>query len=171
MTKTHGLLRWKALPMGFKNSSAYFQRAIEAALGGLRFTCCVVYIDDVVVHSKGSFEDHVAKVQAALRALRVVGFSDNPAKRKFVQREAEGKVHARDDKVKVMLDYKAPTSITELRSCLGLFSYYRRFIKDCSTVARFDEARAQWPITAHAEERSQGNVERRCLDRRTPEGV
>ena len=24
MTKTHGLLRWKALPMGFKNSSAYF---------------------------------------------------------------------------------------------------------------------------------------------------
>ena len=29
MTKTHGLLRWKALPMGFKNSSAYFQRAIE----------------------------------------------------------------------------------------------------------------------------------------------
>ena len=69
MTKTHGLLRWKALPMGFKNSSAYFQRAIEAALGGLRFTCCVVYIDDVVVHSKDSFEDHVAKVQAALRAL------------------------------------------------------------------------------------------------------
>ena len=57
MTKTHGLLRWKALPMGFKNSSAYFQRAIEAALGGLRFTCCVVYIDDVVIHSKSSFED------------------------------------------------------------------------------------------------------------------
>ena len=92
--------------MGFKNSSAYFQRAIEAALGGLRFTCCVVYIDDVVVHSKGSFEDHVAKVQAALRALRVVGFSGNPVK--FAQREvfflghrvAEGKVYALDDKVK-----------------------------------------------------------------------
>ena len=120
--------------MGFKNSSAYFQRAIEAALGGVRFTCCVVYIDDVVVHSKGSFEDHVAKVQAALRALRVVGFSGNPAKCKFAQREvfflghrvAEGKVFALDDKVKVMLDYKAPTSITELRSCLGLFSYYKK---------------------------------------------
>ena len=86
-----------------------------------------MYIDDVVVHSKGSFEDHVAKVQAALRALRVVGFSGNPAKCKFAQREvflghrvAEGKVYALDDKVKVMLDYKAPTSITELRSCLLL---------------------------------------------------
>ena len=73
--------------MGFKHSSAYFQRAIEAALGGLRFTCCGVYIDDVVIHSKGSFEDHMAKVQAALRALRVVDFSGNPAKCKFAQRE------------------------------------------------------------------------------------
>ena len=34
-----------------------------------------------------------------------------------------------------MLDYKAPTSITELRSCLGLFSYYRRFIKDFAAIA------------------------------------
>ena len=69
MTKTHGLLHWKALPMGFKNSSAYFQRAIEAALGGLRFTCCVAYIDDVVVHSKGSFEDHVAEVQSGAESV------------------------------------------------------------------------------------------------------
>ena len=54
MTKSHGLLRWKALPMGFKNSSAYFQREIDAALGSLRLTCCVVYIDDICVYSSGS---------------------------------------------------------------------------------------------------------------------
>ena len=44
-------------------------------------------------------------------------------------------MHALDDKAKVMLDYKAPTSITELRSCLGLFSYYRRFIKYFAAIA------------------------------------
>ena len=77
----------------------------------------------VVIHSKGSFEDHMAKVQAALRALRVVGFSGNPAKCKFALREVVFLGH----RVKVMLEFKAPTSITELRSCLGLFSYYRRF--------------------------------------------
>ena len=54
---------------------------------------------------------------------------------KSSHRVAEGKVYALDDKVKVMLDYKAPTSITELRSCLGLFSYYRRFIKDFAAIA------------------------------------
>ena len=40
MTKTHGLLRWKALPMGFKNSSAYFQRAIDWWLT-FHLLCCV----------------------------------------------------------------------------------------------------------------------------------
>ena len=55
MTKD-GLYRWKALPMGFKNSSAYFQREIDLALGGLRFSCCIAYIDDICVYSNGTFE-------------------------------------------------------------------------------------------------------------------
>ena len=87
MTKTHGLLRWKALPMGFKNSSAYFQREIDAALKGLNLDGCVVYIDDVCIYSNGSFEDHLSKVKQVLRALRTVGFSGNPMKCKFAQKE------------------------------------------------------------------------------------
>ena len=74
--------------MGFKNASAYFQREIDAALKGLRFNCCVVYIDDVIVHSKGTFADHMQKLKAVLRALRVVGFSGNCVECKFAQREA-----------------------------------------------------------------------------------
>src|SRR4051812_40054047 len=111
MTKTHGLLRWKVLPMGFKNSSAYFQRAIEAALGGLRFTCCVVYIDDVVVQQR------IVRRSPHEGESALDGFSRNSAKFKFAQRDfpflghrvADGKVYALDDKVKAMVDYQAPT--------------------------------------------------------------
>ena len=89
-------------------------------------------------------------------------------------RVAESKVYALDDKVKVMLDYKATTSITELRSCLGLFSYYRRFIKDFAAIAA--------PLHALTKQERSGQSQRtlkkeakttwrRCLDRRTPEGV
>ena len=53
LTREHGLLRWKALPMGFKNASAYFQREIDAALGSLRLTSCVAYIDDIASTARG----------------------------------------------------------------------------------------------------------------------
>lgn len=143
MTKTHGLLRWKTLPMGFKNASAYFQREIDSALKGLRFTCCVVYIDDVCIYSYGSLQDHLNKVRAVLRALRVVGFSGNPKKCKFAQTEviflghrvSDGKVYPLEDKVKAMLEYKRPASLRELRGFLGLMSYYRKFIKDFAAIA------------------------------------
>ena len=78
-------LSLKSLETALRSSEP--SKQLLAACG---FTCCVVYIDDVVIHSKGSFEDHMAKVQAALRALRVVGFSGNPAKCKF--RSARGRV-------------------------------------------------------------------------------
>src|SRR4051812_47863217 len=75
MARTHGLLRWKVMPMGLKNASAAFQREIDAALGSLRLTCCIAYIDDVCIYSNGSLADHMSKVQAVLKALRLVGFT------------------------------------------------------------------------------------------------
>ena len=142
LTREHGLLRWKALPMGFKNASAYFQREIDAALGSLRLTSCVAYIDDICIYST-TLTEHLTKVKAVLKALRVIGFSGNPAKCFFAQREviflghrvADGKIFALHDKIKGMLEYQRPTSLTELRAFLGLMSYYRRFIKDFATIA------------------------------------
>src|SRR3954462_1320542 len=89
------------------------------------------------VYTTHSFQDHLSKAKAVLRALRVVGFSGNPLKCSFAQKEviflghriADGKIYALDDKVKAMLEYTRPTSLRELRGFLGLTSYYRKFIQ------------------------------------------
>jgi hypothetical protein len=146
--------------MGFKNSSAYFQREIDAALGSLRHSCCVAYIDDVCVYSDGSLEDHLSKIKAVMRALRIVGFSGNPAKCQFAQKEIqflghvvrENGIYAIEEKVKCMLDYQRPTSLTELRAFLGLMSYYRRFIKDFSFIAA--------PLTSLTKYKTEGKSSR-----------
>ena len=40
------------------------------------------------------------------------------------------------EKIEKIKNFPIPTNLTQLRSPLGLFSYYRKFIKDFSKIAR-----------------------------------
>ncbi|CAF0956113.1 unnamed protein product, partial [Brachionus calyciflorus] len=53
-----GLYEFLAMPFGLTNAPATFQRYMDAAFGGLKWLCCLVYLDDVIVFSK-DFEDHI----------------------------------------------------------------------------------------------------------------
>ena len=39
-------------------------------------------------------------------------------------------------KIKAILEWEAPKSVTEIKSFLGLASYYRRFVNDFSIIAK-----------------------------------
>ena len=60
------------------------------------------------------------------------------------------------NKTKAVEEWQTPRNVTELRSFLGLVSYYRRFIKDFAKIAKclheLTSKNSQWNWTAECDE-------------------
>ena len=67
--------------MGIKNSPDIFQKIMNDLLGDLEFARA--YIDDILITSSATFEDHIAKVDAVLSWLAEAGFVVNVNKSHF----------------------------------------------------------------------------------------
>ena len=49
---THrGLFECTVMPFGLANAPATFQRLMDIVLAGLKWQCCLVYLDDIIVYS------------------------------------------------------------------------------------------------------------------------
>ena len=67
-----GKYRYKRLPMGISSAPDIFQAIMTEILGDLDFVR--VYIDDILIISNGTFQDHMQKLQQVLRRLEERGF-------------------------------------------------------------------------------------------------
>jgi hypothetical protein len=77
----NGLYLYKVMPVGMKNSPATFQRLINSVIAGL--DGCKGYIDDVLIHSDGTFEEHLQIITAFFERLSNAKLTINLAKSKF----------------------------------------------------------------------------------------
>ena len=73
--------------MGLCNSPDIFQQIMMDLLGDLEYTS--VYIDDILITSSGSYEDHLIKLNEVLTRLERVGFRVNVRKCFFAEAELE----------------------------------------------------------------------------------
>ncbi|CAF4636209.1 unnamed protein product, partial [Rotaria magnacalcarata] len=53
------------MPFGLTNAPATFQRLMDLVLGGLKWSCALVYLDDIIVYST-SFDDHLYHLELVL---------------------------------------------------------------------------------------------------------
>ena len=81
-----GCFQFKVMPFGLKNAPAIFQRVIEEALGDLRFTCAVAYIDDILIHSPDA-ESHAKDLVAVVAALHKANLFVKLSKCEFFRSE------------------------------------------------------------------------------------
>jgi len=103
----------------------------------------IIFIDDILVYSR-SAEEHREHLWKVLGRLREQRFFSKFSKCKFWQREigflghrilGQG-VMTDPEKIAVIQQWPQPTSVTEVRSFLGLASYYRKFVKGFSSITK-----------------------------------
>ena len=136
------------VPYGLTNSPPWMQRVISQALRGLEWSICVVWIDDIIIHSKTA-EQHIEHLNAVMRALQVSGFSVRLHKCHFGMTSIKylGHIISADgiakspDNIKDIAEAQPPKTVKELQRVLGLFNYYRRFVHQFAALAR--------PLTRH----------------------
>ena len=123
----------------------------------------IVYLDDILIFSK-TLENHMMHIRKVFEKLREEKLLINLKKCSFVKKElvylgfvisVEG-LKMDIEKVKAILEWPTPRSVTKVRSLHGLAIFYRKFIKGFSGICgpltkimRGDRKEFRWTIRAY----------------------
>ena len=134
-----GLYRYTRLPFVVAAAPAIFQRTMEAILRDLPHVC--VYLDDILITGE-SEAAHIHNLSAVLQCLESAGIRLKRAKCAFMLPEVEYLGHCISGKglqplarkIQAITDGPMPTNVSQLKSFLGMLTYYGRFLPDLATT-------------------------------------
>ena len=130
------------LPQGVKNGPPTFQRIVNQILGPTRWKHCIAYLDDVLIFSK-TFAEHLVHLNEVLQLLADANFRLNTKKCDIATDRIDylghsirhGLLRPNTDNIRGLLDTSVPTSSRETFRFLKAAEYYRKFIRNFSTIA------------------------------------
>ena len=85
----YDLYEWLVTPFGLANASSTFQKYINWALHEHLDNFCSAYINNILIYSSGSLEDHCMKVKTILQKLLDAGLYLNIGKCEFEVKETK----------------------------------------------------------------------------------
>ena len=120
---------------------ATFQRLVELVLSGLNWDVCLIYLDDIIIFS-ATFDENVARLRQVFDRLRQAGLTLTPKKCTFALGQVQYLDHivSKDEiavdpsKVVKVHDWPTPNSVKDVRTFLGMASYYRKFVPDFAKI-------------------------------------
>ena len=126
-----GKFEYQRLPQGICNGPDIFQEKMAELFDGMDFIRA--YIDDLLVLTKGDFDDHLEKLELTLQRIQEAGLKVNAPKSFFGRAELEylGYWITRDGiqpikkKIEAIQRIAEPKTKKELRSFIGVVNYYR----------------------------------------------
>ena len=172
-----GLWVYNRLPFGLKNAPSHFQRAIDTILGRYRLDFALAYIDDIIIFSR-TLAEHLLHVEKVLEALKSVGLTLDEKKCHFCYDSLELLGHrvsrlglrTIESKVRAITSLPFPKTIKKAMEILGMFNYYRNFIKYFAWIAAplYDGLKKQ-STDASLDAKARARIHGRCSFPDTPE--
>ena len=136
---THkGLFQYTRLPYGISSAPGIFQKEMDNLLVGIPGVA--VYLDDILVTGVTE-QEHLKSLEEVLRRLGQSGLRVKKKKCLFMvpsvsylghKIDADG-LHPLPDKLQAVKAAPTPRNVSELKSYLGLLTYYGKFLPNLST--------------------------------------
>ena len=137
---THrGLFRYNRLPYGISSAPGIFQRTMETLLQGIANV--VVYLDDILI-TGSTDEEHLGTLEEVLTRMEQAGLRLKKSKCAFMvdsvtylghKIDANG-LHPVEKKLEAVQRAPKPRNVSELKSYLGLLTYYGKFLPNLATT-------------------------------------
>jgi len=138
-----GLWQFTVMPFGLCNAPATFERLIEKVLEGLLSRICLVYLDDVIIFAS-TFNEMLENLKKVFLRLNSVNLKVNSKKCILFAKDVKylghiissGGVSTEPEMISAVRDWPVPHNKRQLRNFLGFCSYYRKFVKGFSSLAK-----------------------------------
>ena len=137
---THaGLYRFKRLNYGTNSAAEIFQNTLQRILHGIKGVRNIA--DDILVFGS-TYEEHNRALAECLQRLEAHGLTLNHGKCKFLKHNLEffGLLFSQDGvrpdpkKISAFNTITTPTTVSEVRSLLGMANYSAQFIPNFATI-------------------------------------
>ena len=137
-----GLFQFRVMPFGLCKAPATFERLMDRVVCGMRWSRCLVYLDDVISFGK-TVPEAIWRLEEVLARLSDFGLQLKATKCTFMQTEVGflGHIVGRTGlacdpmKLSAVRDWHEPTKLKGVRQFIGFVGYYRRFVKDFAKLA------------------------------------
>ncbi|XP_069147079.1 uncharacterized protein [Solanum lycopersicum] len=138
----YGHYEFVVMSFGLTNAPAAFMSLMNGIFKPYLDLFVIVFIDDILVYSK-SKKEHEEHLRMVLEMLREKKLYAKFSKCEFWLDAVSflGHVVSKDgvmvdpSKIETVKNWVRPTNVSEIRSFVGLASYYRRFVKGFSSIA------------------------------------
>jgi hypothetical protein len=127
------------MSFGLTNALAYFMNLMNKVFMEYLDKFVMVFINEILIYSKneGDHEEHLRLVLQKLIDNQLCKCEFWPDEVPFLGHIiSNGGISVDPTKVREILGWKIPSSVTKIRSFLGLTRYYRHFIEGFSKIAK-----------------------------------